>query len=483
MQLVRHILLLLLFLSLPGINSAYSQQDKKEDLYKYTLQKTLESLSRQSKSISGIKFDKVHGISAERREKLIHLQSEIVSNTNSLIYKLSLPKVISKTASEAAANKDARDVSKELEFYNDPKTMYATEYLLNYKENVKLIQSVFVTLDKRHSSVGGMEGQVKEITPFRSTSKIYDALTKDIYKALIEDLNTSDPESWDQTKFIITFGNSENFRQYIDKRCADIAILSDSTTKQLLGIENGMSNTGVLEDLYLMISGKNPDKFLDRGAVKVSELAFISSQHLTNSYLFGLETIKHNQLLYAPPVGDIFANDQKEAPKPKVQEPVVLKVQEPSMASSDALRVDGTTTTRMDYKKTETAPQPTPTPTPEISFEKKYSSFSVEKLITELNSKKDADYYTPYIKLLIIDETLIGDYASEVSKVSNTSQDDAYSIAEDAKTFSAGCELALAAGSFIATVGTVPVGAIAISSMIGLGAVDEVKMISREVEA
>jgi len=451
-------LLLLMFFFVSGFNPAYPQQEQKEDLEEYSLQKTIDGLTKQSKNISGLSFSKADGVSEERKLILNQFKAEINSNTASLIKKLCLH----------------QDVSTEVAFYNDPKTSNATEYLLSYKANLKLIQSVFFKGKGFSQSIGTIESPAVDIQPFRSSSKIYDAITKEIYKALLEDLNSADPGAWNQTKFILTFGNSENFRQYIDKRCADIDQLNNSVTENIRNLGHNLSsNTSVLEDLYLMITGKDPVNSTAEGETQVSNAAYISSQYLASTYLFGLEVIKHNQLLYAPPVSDMFANTY-DYDKLKIKPFTSSELQYiPSPQAPDALRVEAIKL-ETSYKE-----QPAPVEIPEISFTEKYSLSSIQKTVTELNGKKDANYFTPYMKLLSTTEAVVGDYATESLKLSKNAQDEAYLVAEEAKSFSAGCEFVLAAASFITTAG---IGTVAIGTMIGIGALDETKMISKEIE-
>ena len=63
-------------------------------------------------------------------------------------------------------------------------------------------------------------------------------------------------------------------------------------------------------------------------------------------------------------------------------------------------------------------------------------------------------------------------------KLSNSAQDGAYSIAKSAKDFAAGCDFVLAAASFVSTAG---IGPVAMGTLIGVGALDETKAISKDI--
>ena len=358
------------------------------------MQKTIDGLTEQSKNISSVDFSNVQSISTERKLILDRLKTEITSNIDSLISKSGL----------------GQDVSKELELYNSPRISNATDYFLNYKANLELIQSVFLKGGGPTLTIGGIENQSTYTASFRSSSKIYSAITKEIYRALMEDLNSADPGSWNENSFILTFGSSENFRHYIDKRCADIAALESANTKSLQNIGANISNTSVLEDLYLMISSKEPVVPLAEGDVKVEDFAHVSSKYLVSSYLFGLEVIKHNQLLYAPPVSEATAIDVDDS---KINQVIPVTPKVPFTAVPDVSRVAG-----YDANQPEVSSEKQPVPiqtVPEASFEAKYDPSLIQKVATELNSKNEADYFTPYMKLLSSTEAIVGDYACKTS--------------------------------------------------------------------
>ena len=355
--------LILVLLLIPVF--AYSQQAPEDDLYEYSLKRTTLDLRGQSKSISEVNFNNLKEIPTARNLKLNQLKKDIKANTDSLADKLEV----------------YQDVSKEIVFYNDSKVRNATEYLLNYKSNLELIESIF---PEGTTPVNVSENQSAGIIPFRSSLKIYSAITAEIRKALMEDLNSSDPGSWDQTHFIQTFGSSERFRQYIDKRCDDISKLYNSNIDHLRNTGNSLSsNEDVLEDLYLMIRGRGPVGPLAKGEVYLSDLARISSNYLLDTYNFGLEVIKHNQLLYAPPVSDavdnIEQNDEK-VDESKVQSLTSSKVQDTIPTEIDALRInasveDQSKILEISESLSPTPAQPTPVKVPEISFKDKYNSY------------------------------------------------------------------------------------------------------------
>ena len=440
---MKRLLLVVSLLSL-NFNSVYSQQESKAELERYSLQKTIDALTEQNKKVSEASFNNY---------KLNQLKVEILSNIDSLINKLN----------------SGQDVSKEVAFYNDARIVNATDYIVNYESNRKLINSVFV-VNSGHLSTSnsGVENRDNNSFPFRSSQKIYDLLTKEISAALLIALNSTEPEFWNQTGFMLTFGNSEKFRQYIDKHCSDIEELSHSHEYNIRGVASNVSNTGVLEDLYLMLSGVSPVDSLAVAETKISQLAFLSHKYLVDSYLFGLEVIKHNQLLYVPSM-------PTKTERPKIKRFSI--VQSENKLEPDALQVKMMVSDKFANKSE--AQDIEPEKEAEVNFVEKYKPFSVEDLVTKLNKKKNANYFVPYIQMLSTTESIVGDYANEAAKLSNDAQDEAYSIAEDAKNFSTGCTIVLSAASFISTAG---IGNAAMAAIIGIGAIDETDVIAQEVE-
>ena len=433
--------------------SLYSQSAD-TGLTDYAVQKIITDLTEQSKTISAIKFDNIKDLSAARKNKLKQVQTNITYNLDALVCKASSHK----------------DVTEEVNCYNYPQTINAIEYLLNYETNLKLIQAVFIESTNSSPTLpNGLEDKTKSFSSARSSEKIYSAVTWERYRALMYNLNTADPESWNQTFFRMTLGNSENFRQYIDKRSDDIATLYDSNEKGLRGVGGSVSRRGVLEDIYSVIFGGEPVGPLAEAESEISEMAHVSSKYLARSFALGIEVIKHNQLLYSPNVTDI--NNQENTAELNIKPLTVPKLEYTAAADASNMDVVIAGGPKNEYK-------PEITPVPEISFKDKYNDASIQNTITELNSQKNANYFAAYIKLLSTTEMIVGDYATRSMKLSNKAQDKAYRIASSAKYASAGCDLVLAALSFIPTAG---IGSAAILTMVGLGAIDEARNITDEI--
>ena len=416
---------------------------------------TLKQLSQLKSSIVALKFGDIEGISNDRKAALIGAQKETASRLGTLIEKIG----------------SNQDVSGELSFYNSKDTSNTITYLLNYRENLELIWGTFgkdSQMPKSHSEMGG--GSFCQSSP-----KIYRELSREIYSALLDNLNKATITSWNQESFQATYGNSENFRQYVDARCADISRLRDLQGIDVRQFGGNTANAGILEEFYYAITRKDPFEPLAKAETESSNLAKKSTDYLAGVFKFGLETIRNNQLLYAPDVSARQTGSIEETGAAAKQENIFFK--SPEENDKQLFQRDATGIPRQSGGEAIVrVEKPTSKETLPI-FEQIYDTHSIELAVEDAKGRKSADYLTPYLKLLSNAENIVGDYAKQVASVSETAKTDAYAAMEQAKKFSAGCEFVLAAASFMAG----PVGAVAMGLMIGEGAIDEARAISNEI--
>ena len=421
-------------------------------------EETLRYLGALSAEVSSLKFGNIAGLDRSRKAQLESARNKIVSSLNSLIEKIG----------------KGQDATAEMEFLNSQKASCTLSYLLNYKSNLQLVWDMF---GKDASSSPGSQQENGQTPSFHSSSKIHQALSREIYSALMGNLNTASISSWSQGNFEVTYGNSENFRQYVDNRCADIGNLRDLQAEGSRQFGSIAAGAGILEEFYYLISPKNALDPLADAESRSSDLAKKAMGYLAATFRFGLEAIRHNQLLYAPPAQEamqVTVQEEKAVAAPNA----FYQEQAAADATSARLLQKQIKMPEEQGKKPEKQEKPP-------SFEETYDPMAIDKSIADLKGKKKADYLTPYVMLLSKTEKISSDYASKTGEISQKAQTEAYIVMKEAKEFATGCEIILATASFItgpAGSAARMAGSAAMSLMIGEGAVDEARMIFSEVD-